>query len=473
MIDKNINPIHPVLIVDDEVQALQSCELMLRTSGIENIICCQDSRKVIEYLKKQDIGVLLLDLFMPHLSGEKLLEIVSQEYPYIPTIVITALNEIEKAVNCVKLGAYDYIVKPVEKSRMINSVKRAIEIRELRHDYNMLTAQLFSNKIKHPEAFSEIITNHSKMRSIFQYIETIAGTPKPIMITGETGVGKELIAKTIHILSGRKGEFVAVNIAGLDDNMFSDTLFGHIKGAFTGADKTRNGLVEKAAHGTLFLDEIGDLGLASQVKLLRLLQEREYIPLGADAAKLTDAFIITSTNQDLQHLQESGKFRKDLYFRLITHHIHIPPLRERISDIPLLVDYFIDKAAKLFNKYKPTVPREIYDLLSTYHFPGNIRELESMIYDSVSIHKAGKLSLKVIKDHIKKSQEKGISSEMKAINHESLFLDYDILPTLKEATSLLVNEALKRSKGNQTIAAQLLGITQSALNKRLKRVKKQ
>ncbi len=193
-----------------------------------------------------------------------------------------------------------------------------------------------TDNLEHPEAFDNIITGNKAMRSMFQYVEVIASTRQPIMITGETGVGKELIARAIHQLSGCDGNYVAINVAGLDDNMFSDSLFGHRKGAFTGADQPREGLIEKASKGTLFLDEIGDLNEASQIKLLRLLQEQEYYPVGSDLLKKSDARIVLATNRDLQKMIKDGTFRNDLYYRLFAHRVHVPPLRDRSDDIPVL-----------------------------------------------------------------------------------------------------------------------------------------
>ena len=311
------------------------------------------------------------------------------------------------------------------------------------------------------------------MLAIFQYITSIAITSEPVLITGETGVGKELIAKAIHEQSGLKGRLVPVNTAGLDDTMFSDTLFGHRKGAYTGADKTRPGLIERAEGGTLFLDEVGDLTPSSQVKLLRLLQEGEYMPLGQDEIKHTNVRIITVTNQDLWHLQKSGRFRKDLNFRLRTHHINVPPLRDRLGDLALLVDYFLDKAASALNKKKPTVPKELIPLLQTYSFPGNIRELQAMLFDAVSRHTNRVLSLSSLKRHIFE-RHKDMGPEEQTEQQESAYLRFPKeLPTIKEATRLLVAEAMKRGGGNQSLAAKMLGITQQALSKRLKKEKEE
>lgn len=323
-------------------------------------------------------------------------------------------------------------------------------------------------KLEKPEIFKDIITNNEKMISTFQHIESVSSTSQPILITGETGVGKELIAKAIHWLSGLKGQIVAVNVAGLDDILFSDTLFGHTKGAYTGADKVRDGLIEQAAGGTLFFDEIGDLSLASQVKLLRLLQEGEYLPLGLDKHKKAKVRIVATTNQDLWTLQKAGRFRNDLNFRIRTHHIHIPPLRERIDDIPLLVDHFLDNAARTLNKRRPTPPKELFTLLKTYNFPGNIRELQAMIFDSVSRQKTNILSLDTFNNYIFIRQENGVILEQLEPTEDLIITFSAELPTIKQATQLLVAEAMRRTNGNQSIAARMLGISQPALSKRLK-----
>jgi DNA-binding NtrC family response regulator len=307
------------------------------------------------------------------------------------------------------------------------------------------------------------------MRSIFQYVEAISSSPRPVLITGETGVGKELVAKAVHALSNSKGNFVPVNVAGLDDNVFADTLFGHKKGAFTGADQARSGLIEQASEGTLFLDEIGDLSSLSQVKLLRLLQDGDFFPLGSDVAKGSSARIIVATNQDLDGLKSSGKFRKDLYFRLCDHHIHIPALRERLEDIPILVEHFLGKASEILGKKKPTPPDELSILLSTYHFPGNIRELESMVFNAVSSHKSGKISMDCFKSHIYQKHPGFETPSKKMLQEKKVLISFsEQLPTLKQAEQRLIDEAMKRANGNQSIAALSLGITRQALNRRLK-----
>ncbi len=438
-------PENPVLLVDDEKPILESWSIALESVGINNTVSCADSRQVMRILAKKEAELILLDLSMPFVSGEELLARIYAEYPDMPVIIVTGTNDVATAVECMKAGAFDYMIKAVEKNRLISGVKRAIENRQLQRENRDLKRRLFSDDIENPEAFADIIAaSGSKMRSVFLYVEAIAKTLQTVLITGETGVGKELIARAIHILSGRRGEYVIANIAGFDEAVFTDTLFGHKPGAFTDAKQPRKGLVEKASEGTLFLDEIGDLSIPSQVKLLRLMETREYYPLGSDMAKRCRSKIIVATNRNLDDLVANGQFRKDLYYRLSVHEVNVPPLRERIDDLLLLIDHFLSTAAREFGKKKPTPPKELYTLLATYYFPGNVRELKSLIYDAVSRHKSGTLSLEHFKAVIgKKSRSVRKKSPLSAL----VFPEF--LPTLKEVSNLLIKEALQRSSGNQ------------------------
>jgi DNA-binding NtrC family response regulator len=459
----------PVLLVDDEQHILLASESVLRFAGIREVSSVDDSRRVLPLLEKGTIGVVVLDLFMPYVSGRELLEIMSREYPHIPVIVMTAADEVDTAVDCMKAGAFDYLVKPVENARLISSVKRALEICSLKNQVTQLRDHLLTNRLKHPEAFSSIITASPKMSAVFQYCEVIAESQQPVIIIGETGVGKELVARAIHELSGVDGKFVPVNIAGLDDNMFSDTLFGHKKGAFTGAEKARSGLIAQAAGGTLFLDEIGDLSEASQVRLLRLLQEQEYYPVGSDIPLVSDARIVAATNRDLREMTMSKSFRNDLYFRLCSHQVMIPPLRERREDIPVLLDFFFRAAAQIFRKTTPSYPPELVTLLSSYDFPGNIREMKSMVFDAVARHVTGVLSMERFREVIgNMPPPSGQDSLLSQRLNDWLIQSDGRFPRLREVEELLIDEAMKLAKGNQGIAASLLGFTRQTLNKRLK-----
>lgn len=455
---------NPVLIVDDEESVITSLTTILKSHGITNVIGCMDSREVLSMLKTQDIELILLDLTMPHISGNELLSEVRDWYPHIPVIIVTGTNEVKSAVDCMKMGAFDYMVKAVEETRLVSGVRRAIELRKMKREYLDLKERLIDRNLSHPHAFSLIITQNKRMHAIFLLVESIAKTTEPVLIIGETGVGKNLIAKAIHETSGREGPFIEINVAGFDDTMFADNLFGHRKGAFTGAVEPRDGLVSRAHGGTLFLDEIGDLTIPSQVKLLRLLDTREYYPLGSDFAKHTDSRIVVATNRDLDKLKASEAFRKDLYYRLSTYEIKIPPLRERREDLPLLLNFFIEEASEKLSKKKPAIPPELLPLLETYSFPGNIRELRSMIFDAMTKKTSGFLPLMPFKEAT------GINIRQSSmLPTEKLLVFMDRLPTLKQVQSLLIDEAMKRAQGNQSLAAGLLGISHQALNKRLQR----
>ncbi len=377
----------------------------------------------------------------------------------------------ETSVNPAKREASDCLVKPVENMGFIPDVTGALEIYPLESRMAVLEHRLLSSRLNYPEAFASIVGASGKMLAVFQYCDMIAASRRPVLVTGETGTGKELISRAIHHLSGAQGRFVPVNVAGLDDMVFTDTLFGHRKGAFTGAGEARRGLIDSAAGGALFLDEIGDLTESAQIKLLRLLQEGEYYPLGADTPRKSAARIIVSTNRDLREAVASRRFRADLYYRLCAHNVVLPPLRERREDIPLLVEHFLRKAAQSFGKKRPSPPSQLFSLLSVYAFPGNVRELEAMVFDAVARHTSGVLSLSGFREAIGRGEGKPPASGPPAMRGASSLLQLSArFPTLKEAEAFLVSEALRLSKGNQGAAASLLGISRTALNKRLKKM---
>jgi two-component system nitrogen regulation response regulator GlnG len=411
----------------------------------------------------------VLDLTMPHISGQALLEQVTGDYPDVPVILMTATNDLETAVQCMRTGASDYLVKPVEESRLVSAVKRALELRTLRAEVLSLKERLLAETPHQREAFAEIITQSQAMFAIFRYLEAIAPSPQPVLITGETGTGKELVARALHRLSARPGELVAVNVAGLDDTMFSDTLFGHTRGAFTGADQAREGLITSTAEGTLFLDEIGDLSVASQVKLLRLLQDGTFYPLGADRPRQSRTRIVCATNADVAQRVSAGTFRKDLYYRLRTHHLDLPPLRARRGDLPLLVRHFVVQAARVLGKAAPTEPPALYQLLNTYSFPGNVRELEALVFDAVARHQGTTLSLQSFKEAITGAPRLAASTPPEESPTALRAWFPEQLPTLKAVEEALLTEALSRAGGNQGVAAGLLGLSRPALNKRLRR----
>jgi DNA-binding NtrC family response regulator len=458
----------PILLVDDELRLLKASQLLLASKGFRNVFALSDSREVMDYLQSNEVAVIVLDLYMPNLNGLDLLPVIVNEYPSTPVIVMTATDETETAVNCMKKGAFDFLVKPVETARLVTTIRKAIEHRAICRELDSLRERFFSEKLDHAEAFNPIVTASSKMHTIFKYMEVIAPSRQPILICGETGVGKELVAKALHTLSGCSGEYVAVNVAGLDDTVFADTLFGHKKGAFTGAERPRDGLVAKASSGTLFLDEIGDLSDQSQIKLLRLLQEKEYYPVGSDNPCVSSARVLLATNHDLQKLIDEKRFRKDLYYRLCAHRLVIPPLRERLEDVAPLLEHFLDNAAQSFGKKKPTPPGELVTLLETYPFPGNVRELEAMVHDAVARHTSGVLSMESFSNAIGIARLPKHTPVQKSSGINPLEEMFGHFPTINEVENYLITEAMQRAKNNQGIAANLLGITRQTLNKRLR-----
>jgi len=460
----------PVVMVDDEEEILFGTGYLLNSQGIRSVTALSDGRELMPLLQLEKAGVIVLDLFMPHVSGTELLPQLVQNYPEVPVIVMTASQELETAISCMKEGAFDYLVKPVEENRFVSCVRRALEIRGLRREVGALRHSLIEKGVKRPECFSHIITCQRDMQVLFRYIEAIADSREPVIITGETGTGKELIAQALHQASGRTGKMVCLNVAGLDDTMFSDTLFGHVKGAFTGADRDRGGIIASAAGGTLFLDEIGDLNMTSQVELLRLLQDHTFYPLGSDISHVSDARIVVATNQDLRDKMVRGKFRQDLFFSLSSHPINVPPLRNRPDDLPLLLQHFIEEAAQFQNKPVPTAPEELLTLLSVYAFPGNVRELRSLVYNAVAQHRSGPvLSMQSFREVVRKEQTLPSTKKQGAETIAGSTLAVTgRFPTLKEADLFLVREAMRRATNNQGVAAAMLGITRQTLNRRLR-----
>lgn len=456
-----------ILLVDDEQSELDAYSLLLNSMGIRNVRTLNDSRKVLSVLDDMQSPIMFLDLNMPHMTGQDVLREMKRLHPQVPVIIITANSEIETAVECLRLGAHDYLVKPIDLKMFSSALRNALEINLLRNEVLSLKGISFASGATRHEAFDRIVTESPLMHSIFKYVESIADSGMPVLILGETGSGKELIAKAIHEISGRTGDYVVVDVSGLDDTLFSDTLFGHAKGAYTGAEAVRSGLIEKAAGGTIFLDEIGDLSEMSQVKLLRLLQENIYYPLGSDRPKRCQARIITAANKDLTLLAgQSGEFRMDLYYRLSTHLIRVPPLRDRREDIPILVVYLAAEAAVSMNKKVPEVSDEAMALFLRHPFWGNIRELKAYIVDAVARCEFGRIEEGLIVGRLAASVPGATRSPAQISSLTDL---YGHFPSLEKLIEYAVAEALAQSDNNQSQAARLLGISRQALHKRLKK----
>jgi len=503
---------HTIMIVDDEYSHLHSMESLL--SEDYHIITAADGMEALALIQKMDqpqnISVVISDHRMPGISGVQLLEKLKEIIPDTIRIILTAFDEKADIIDAInKAQIYEFILKPFDVEDLKIAVKRCVEtfdlkkkleeyriqlehtvekrteelkhtkenLRETEKVADRLKESIFSEGPKHPEYFTDIITKSKKMLDIFKYIEAIAVSKEPVLITGETGTGKELIARAIHKASGKKeGNFVSDNVARGNDNLLEDRLYGHEKGGYTGAINKRDGLLKKAENGMLFLDEIGDLDLNLQSNLLRLIQDKKYSPIGSDIEQTTNARFIFATNKNINDLKEKGNFRNDLFFRLNTYHIKLPPLRERKEDILPLVEHFLEEAAKESNKEIPLLPGNLLSLLYSYHFPGNIRELRSMVFEAVSLHQPDEeqeLSLNIF---IKKIEEQGgkipgsISDSVPEpdIDGSSMISFGDPFPQFYQLLKFYTHEAMRRAKGNQTQAAKLTGLERPSFLRYLK-----
>ncbi len=456
-----------ILIVDDDIGFMESVRRTLITNNCSNVMMLDDNRKIIPELDRGGISVVLLDWIMPRVSGAELLGKIVSAHPNIPVIIMTAVTDTETIVKCIRQGAFDFITKPLDENRLLSCLKKAVQVSSYEEHVQRLTAYLQGAPMVRPELFENIITCSSKMHGVFKTIETVAPTRGPILITGETGVGKELIAHAIHRASNFPGKLVCVNVASLDDDeIFSDTLFGHVKGAFTGASDTREGLIGQAAGGTLFFDEIGDLGHKAQIKLLRLLQEQEYFRIGSDVVQKCTARIIAASNRNFDDMRTNGEFRNDLYYRICGYHISIPSLQERLEDIPLLAKHFAEKTANELGKTPPIIPGSVIEALQEHHYIGNIRELINMVRHAVTLATSHVLR---IEDFPGLDSTIHTNDTLRIIKGSPLRLQasFEAFPNLEDIERLFVDEALHISEGNKALAARLLGISRTTLHKKL------
>ncbi len=471
-------PVHTrVLLIDEDASRSQALRATLMTAGIEPVEALDDDLKLPNHLSDAPPRLILLDLDMTRQSPLTLFSAIQKQAPQATTVVLSSKRTLKTAHHCLQNGARDHLLKPVENRVLIQRIRDLSVIGPSRPRVAAPLRQHAGMAPERREIFGRIITGSPLMARLFQYMEAIADSDEPVLITGETGTGKGLIANSLHHLKNPKRPLIIKNIAGLDDTVFADTLFGHDRGAFTGPGRKRTGLVAKAADGTLVLDEIGDLSPSSQVKLLRLIQEKTFTPLGADTSHVCRARILVTTHRNLDKAVERGDFRRDLYYRLATHKIHLPPLRKRREDIPALLAHFIDHAAGEINKKIPPPSQRICELLMYHAFPGNIRELRAMALEAAIRYKgSGPLSLEPFLSAVR-DRNKGRERNTTITTDSSRVLQLHIsrelpLPTLKaglkQMEGRLVKEALRRTNGNQSRAAALLGLSRQAFYKRFR-----
>ncbi|RMD95252.1 MAG: sigma-54-dependent Fis family transcriptional regulator [Calditrichaeota bacterium] len=380
-----------ILVIDDEPATLKVMQANLSREGFE-VFTALDGLAALSILQQKEVDAIIADYMMPKLDGLSLLQKMRQNGMDIPTIIITAHGSIEHAVKAMQLGAENYLTKPINYDELLVVLNKCLEQSHLRQELKRLRREVSSRY-----SFSNIIGRSHAMQEIYEMIEDLADTDATVLITGETGTGKELIAKAIHYNSSRRDKpFIGVSCAALPESLLESELFGHEKGAFTGANKTRIGRFEQADGGTLFLDEVGDIPLPTQAKLLRVLQERVFERLGTNQSISVDVRVISATNKDLQRAILDNTFREDLYYRLNVVVIKVPPLRERLEDLPLLAVHFTKLYAKKFDRPIETIEPEAIQVLFNYKWPGNIRQLENVIERAVIIEKSDKIQEKTI-----------------------------------------------------------------------------
>jgi DNA-binding NtrC family response regulator len=389
-----------IIVIDDESDFLDSITRGLVTSGFKNVKTQADpARAALAFENGADYDIALIDITMPGMDGIELLEVIKATSPKTECIMITAVDEALIAVKCLRKGAYDYLVKPISKEDLVLSINRALERKRL-VDILALGKSRSVPKLVNESAFKPIVTRSEKMFRILKEAELHAASDVPVLITGETGTGKELLAAAIHAASSRAGfVYTPINMDSLTPTLFDAEFFGHTRGAFTGAEKERTGYLESANRGTLFLDEIGNLPLELQGKLLRVLQEGEYIKLGTSTPRKTNVRFIAATNKNLDKMMAQKKFRKDLYYRLKVGWLHLPPLRERKADIPALIDSFV---AEYCGSGGVDFEPEAMSLLLPYDYPGNIRELKSIIQSAANLAQGKMISVKCLPAHLRK-----------------------------------------------------------------------
>ncbi|MFO0566446.1 MAG: sigma-54 dependent transcriptional regulator [Polyangiaceae bacterium] len=438
-----------VLVVDDEPSNVASLEKIFQREGMR-VLTADGAKTALEVARKHRVQVVLTDLMMPGVTGVELLRALKEVTPDTEVVLMTAYGTVETAVQAMREGAYDFVEKPLKRMNIVKSIRKAAERhslvaenRSLREELKLLTTR-------------EIVGQSATLRRVLDVATQAAPSSATVLVLGESGTGKELIARYIHSKSARaSGPFVAVNCAAIPESILEAELFGHERGAFTGAVSKREGRFARARGGTLFLDEIGELTPAVQVKLLRVLQEGEYEPVGGNPVK-ADVRIVAATNRDLAAEVEAGRFREDLFYRLNVIAVTAPPLRTRREDIPLLVDHFIGVYCKKNGRARLVVPNEVMRKLSDYSWPGNVRELENVVERAAVLCRTDTLRLEDLPDAVAQAATPAPSELIFAIG-----------TPLEEVERRLIRETLAHTSGDKSLAAQLLGISTRTIYRKL------
>ncbi len=443
-----------VLIVEDEAKMRRLLELNLGEDGFTTL-SAGDAESGLKLLRENTVDLVVTDLKLPGMNGLEFLQAIKRQNAALPVVVMTAFGTVETAVEAMKAGASDYVLKPFSLSEMRMVIRKELDVRDLREENRSLREAL-GKRYAHPN----VVARSVKMQEVLATVERVAPTNSTVLLGGESGVGKDLIARAIHDKSRRaSGPFIKINSTAIPENLLESELFGYEKGAFTGANASKPGKFELADKGTLFLDEIGDVPPAIQVKLLRVLQDREFERLGGTRTVKVDVRLIAATNRDLREALEQGTFREDLYYRLNVVPIDIAPLRQRKEDIPDLVNLFISRFAGDSGKQVKSISPEAMQILVNYHWPGNVRELQNIIERACALAKGTVIEPDDIHLDVLPS---------KAANGASGFLPEGM--TLEHWEDEMIREALRRANGNKSQAARLLGLSRNALRYRLSKI---
>ena len=447
----------PVLVVDDDEGLLLSIKATLISSGLPEPALVSDSRRVIDLLRQHRYRLVLLDLMMPHMGGMEVLQLIREEFPDTDCVIVSAMDDVPTAVAAMSSGAIDYLVKPLNSERLVALVSSHLERYRFRDELARVGRKKIFANLKNPDAFSRIIAEDESMALVFHQVEAVAGTDYSVVINGESGTGKEMIARVIHQLSHRaKAPFYAVNMASFSKTLFEDEFFGHAKGAYTDAGAERRGFFEAANGGTLFLDEITELDPSLQAKLLRVIEEREFYRLGSTEIRNVDVRIIAATNRDIPDEILKGRFRADLFYRINTYNIKIPPLRERTSDILPLARFFLKLHGEANHKKVDDLAPDLAERLLNHPFPGNVRELENMMAAAVLLEKGKTLTLAAARSLLPyEGPERRRSVE---------------LLTLEELERRHIERVLEVTGGNRPRAAKILGINVSTIYRKLEKL---
>src|SRR5208337_3479014 len=444
-----------ILIVEDEAKMRRLLELNLGEDGF-NTLSAGDAESGLRLLRDSNVDLVVTDLKLPGINGLEFLQAIKRQNAALPVVVMTAFGTVETAVEAMKAGASDYVLKPFSLSEMRMVIHKELDVRNLREENRSLREAL-GKRYAHPN----VVARSPKMQEVLATVDRVAPTNSTVLLGGESGVGKDLIARAIHEKSRRaSGPFIKVNCTAIPENLLESELFGYEKGAFTGANTTKPGRFELADKGTIFLDEIGDVPGSIQVKLLHVLQDRQFERLGGTKTLKVDVRVLAATNQDLRAALEQGTFRQDLYYRLNVVPISIPPLRERKEEIPYLVDYFIARFARESSKPLTGITPPALKLLMDFHWPGNVRELENIIERGVALSTGTVIDVADIRLDVSPS-----SNATTSLPGSAPFPPDGM--TLEHFEDEIIREALRRANGNKSQAARLLGLSRNALRYRL------